>query len=225
MIKPEFTFFDLDGVLIDSEKLKAQAHAYATWSVTGIERDPRDYDTVMGRSQSYVTRYFLNDITAANSTMNRYDHIFSHEYRRLLDTSLHEMPGASAILQALVESKIGIGVVTSSPRNLAERCLSALDLKRYINFMVCSEDVMHHKPSPEPYRLAVTKSGSKASCSIAIDDTDSGIRSARQAGLIAIGLRSGHNAAQKLVDANYFIESLPGLTHLWKNINGRPHSD
>jgi HAD superfamily hydrolase (TIGR01509 family) len=216
MIRPDFAFFDLDGVLIDSEKLKAHAHVYTCKSIAGIERSPHDYEHVMGKSQSEVIQYLLNQNLLTSDTKKRYDKVFCEEYLRLLDTSLHEMPGATPLLQTLVHNKVRIGVVTSSPRELAEKSLSVLGLRKYIHLMICSEDVVHQKPSPDPYRLAIIKADSDATHSIAIDDTQTGITSAKRAGLVTIGLRHGDNSTQKLSDANYVIGSLLELPNLWQ---------
>jgi beta-phosphoglucomutase-like phosphatase (HAD superfamily) len=91
-----------------------------------------------------------------------------------------------------------------------------VDLKRYIYLIICSEDIVHQKPSPEPYRLAISMAHSDVTHSIAVDDTLAGITSARRAGLVTVGLRHRDNSAQDLSGANYIIESLLELPKLWE---------
>ncbi len=56
--------------------------------------------------------------------------------------------------------------------------------------VICGEDVVKKKPHPEAYLLAMEKMGVQPNICLAIEDSENGLLSARQAGLEVLVVRS-----------------------------------
>ena len=52
-----------------------------------------------------------------------------------------------------------MAVVSSGPRAMVEQFLQQTNLRHLFEVMVCAEDVMNHKPHPEPFLIAAQKLG------------------------------------------------------------------
>jgi beta-phosphoglucomutase-like phosphatase (HAD superfamily) len=83
--------------------------------------------------------------------------------------------------------------------------IAALGIAENILFSVSLDDVDHGKPAPHPYRLTVRKIAMCSEEIIAIEDSETGARSARTAGLKVVGYRIGE-AAREMID--WRIENL-----------------
>jgi HAD superfamily hydrolase (TIGR01509 family) len=212
---PRFIFFDLDGVLIDSEVLKAAAHVEVSMALANASRKIEDYVAVMGQSQRSVTLHFLRGSPVTEDLLQDYDRRFWRVFTASLSSSLKPAPGAASLLTSLKASGIGTAVVTTSPRAVAERALATVGLAQFIDFLVCAEDVVRHKPDPAPYLEALKRSNASANESIGIEDTDAGVASAYQAGLAVVAMRHRLNSGHSLLQAAHRIDQLGELPSLW----------
>jgi beta-phosphoglucomutase-like phosphatase (HAD superfamily) len=77
-----------------------------------------------------------------------------------------------------------ISIVTSSNRFVVLQILTAFNLLNVFSNIVSSDDVSDTKPSPEPYLKSM--SAHPQAIHIAIEDSDLGITSAKQAGMMVL---------------------------------------
>ena len=96
-------------------------------------------------------------------------------------------PGIRETLEVLY-GKILMAIVTTSKRDNLKTKLQRTKLEKYFNFWITREDFKNEKPDPEPYLLAVKKSGLKPKECLAIEDNEKGIYAAKKAGLICYDL-------------------------------------
>jgi beta-phosphoglucomutase len=73
--------------------------------------------------------------------------------------------------------------VTSSPRAAALRWLKRNAFLDLTDIVVGGDEVASRKPAPEPYCLALARTGCAAATSIAVEDSFAGVRAAVGAGL------------------------------------------
>ena len=86
------------------------------------------------------------------------------------------------------KDKYTFGLVTSNLPKIVEIILKNLQIKEHFSFILTEDDVKEVKPSPEPYLTALEKSGVKKDEAIVVEDTPSGIKSAKAADLKCIAL-------------------------------------
>ena len=104
--------FDLDGTLVDSEKLKGKALA-ETCSLFGAKVDADIYKAVMGESWAHVTAYFFKkaNITPDFDTFNDQ---FKKIYQELIRTELKANPNIEKLLTKLKAKEKILGLVISA---------------------------------------------------------------------------------------------------------------
>jgi sugar-phosphatase len=114
------------------------------------------------------------------------------------------LPGSARLLRDLLLSRFA--VVTSATRPLAVARLGYAGLS-VPNHMVTADDVVHGKPSPEPYLKGAALLGVTAADCLVFEDTPAGIASARSAGMHVIALRTTY-PAPALAAADAIVASL-----------------
>ena len=105
------------------------------------------------------------------------------EYRRIVKAELKGYPGVRRCLGDLSRSA-ALGYATSNHRVDADLVLSVTALDELFGFGVAYEDVTEHKPDPEPYLSVSAALGVAPGECIAVEDSPSGISSARRAGMM-----------------------------------------
>lgn len=100
---------------------------------------------------------------------------------------LDAMPGAVAVMRALAARSVGQVCVSNSNRRIVGANLAALGVAELVAGIVGLDDVRMGKPDPEPYRAGCGLLGLPAAAVIAVEDSATGVASARAAGLFVVG--------------------------------------
>ncbi|MFC3502407.1 HAD family hydrolase [Micromonospora krabiensis] len=178
--------FDMDGTLVDSEKL---------WAVALRELAAR-----YGGALSEETRKAIIGTSMADSMRMLHDALGQPERdpavsaawinARILElfrTGLSWRPGALALLQAVRDAAIPTALVTSSGRPLVEVALDTLGRDSF-DVVVCGDEVEAGKPHPEPYLTAARLLGVPIERCVAIEDSATGVASAVAAGAAVLAV-------------------------------------
>jgi len=99
-------------------------------------------------------------------------------------------PGARELLAELAERGVPCALVTMSYRALAETVVGMCPPGSFAA-LVCGDEVTHHKPHAEPYLRAAEHLGVDVRRCVAIEDSLTGITSARAAGAATLGVGPG----------------------------------
>lgn len=178
--------FDLDGVLLNSTPVHAEAYRKALATV-GIRRV--DYSPIAGMTTECGMRRILkNSGLAVTAGQFRQLTALKRRFARVL---MHAAPpvasGAGALLRRL-SSRVRLGLVTSASPSTTACFFRATKMRPLFSAVITSSNLRHSKPHPEPYRLALKKLRITADQAIAVEDSISGIRSARRAGLRVVAV-------------------------------------
>lgn len=172
--------FDMDGLLIDSERIIMQACISAAKGV-GITYTQAEYTQLIGRAGPDSTRRMieqLNGIENFNRVMQGLD-------ARLAERN-HSFPlkhGARELLEYYQSNNIICSVASSSPTQNIHHRLSQVGVLDFFSHITSGQEVTHGKPSPDIYLLAVEKLVLNVSECIAFEDSETGARAAIAAGL------------------------------------------
>ncbi len=174
--------FDMDGVLIDTEK-----HYNAAWCEAahraGFERFAREHALMLRSCDPTLASEMMKDIFGAG-----FDYYAIREVRRglvaerLEKYGLEKKPGIDEILAFLHERKIKAAVATATPIELTLQHLEQIGVKDQFDRIVSAKQVAHGKPAPDVYLYACGQIGEDPSDCIAVEDSPNGIRSAYAAG-------------------------------------------
>jgi sugar-phosphatase len=182
--------FDLDGVLVDSARYIEQQ--WRSWATSkGLSPEPF--------LQVCHGRRALETIRLAAPHLNAEAEIAAFEPEQAGEMpGLDPVEGALRLLQQLPSGSWA--VATSGTRVTASARLKGAGLTMPV-VLVCSEDVVHGKPSPEVYLTAAARLGVLPSECLVIEDAPAGIEAARAAGMRVLALTTTHPATMLGADA------------------------
>jgi HAD superfamily hydrolase (TIGR01509 family) len=182
---PAGLVFDMDGLLLDSERLALEAFV-AACRRCGVEPDVAHYLPCIGTThastlailrQGYGAEFPLDDVVV--------------EWSRIYGARVHDepvplKPGARDALECVTAAGIPVAVATSTARATAEHKLGLAGLSAYVLHVVGGDEVARGKPDPAPYLEAARRLGRPPQRCWAVEDSDNGVRSAHAAGLQVI---------------------------------------
>jgi len=201
--------FDMDGVLVDTEPLKARAHR-AALEERGGELTSELYRRHMGNPHDRVIRAFLEGagLEASAAAAEAYEKSFRVAYRELLSDAAGPTGGARELLDACRAEGRPLALVTSSDRWMVEIALPKLGAGGLFEAVVTADDVEAEKPDPAPYLRAREALGARGRRAVAVEDTEAGVASATAAGLPTVAVRHAFNGDHDFGDAAAVLDSL-----------------
>ena len=176
-------FWGYDGVLVDTEGLyfAATQQILATVGVTLSKEQFIELILVQGKGAWHLA---IEKGVSQNSIKNLRDQRDAL-YSKLLCQDCSIIDGAREVIETL-HGRFFMGVVTSSRKEHFDLIHQSSGLLKYFNFVLTGDDYTKYKPDPEPYLLAVKKSGFQEEECIAIEDSERGLKSAKSAGIACI---------------------------------------
>ena len=199
--------FDCDGLLLDTERLWMKGEA-ALVERYGIEYTPELRERLFGVSADKLALMLEEILRRPGEGKRLVQELISHCWNEI-SRHAKPRPGAVELIEAMRnhEEKIPIGVASNSPRGLVEEALETAGLSGAFGTIVGYEDVYEPKPAPEPYVTCCERLGADPTRSVALEDSPTGVASARAAGMFVIGVPSepniplkGHRQAVSLKD-------------------------
>lgn len=148
--------FDLDGLLVDTEKLHFEAYqTLCSRYNTSLDWDYRRYVEIAHKSSEGLR----NELLSLLSTSPDWDLLYKEKREIYLDLlkkgSLQLMPGVEKILTELSDARIKRCVVTHSPKEQVERIKTVLPILQSIPVWITREDYENPKPAPDGYLKAI----------------------------------------------------------------------
>ena len=174
--------FDMDGVLIDSERIiRAAAQAAAL----EIDRQLTDdfYASVLGLPGARVEAAFMAEF-GPDFPLPDYRKRFERCYRLEVDErGIQPKPGVPELLQLLRARGVPVAVATATRSGNAERALEAAGLLDHLPVCVTGDQVAQSKPAPDVFLAAAARLGLAPELCIAVEDSEVGARAAVAAGM------------------------------------------
>lgn len=186
--QPAAVLFDMDGTLIDSEKL---------WDIALFELAARYGGTL----SSAARRAMVGTSMAESMTILHTDlgqpwrdpqagiAWLERRMAELFATDLSWRPGARQLLRVVRQAGIPTALVTSTSRALVEVALDTLGRDSF-DVVVCGDEVSAPKPDPTPYLTAARRLAVPIRRCVAIEDSPAGVTSARTAGALVLAVPS-----------------------------------
>jgi HAD superfamily hydrolase (TIGR01509 family) len=207
----EAVIFDLDGVLLDSEKLWNQSKRAFVEANGGRWRDDAARE-MLGMSSPEWSSYMHDQLGVPlppEEINRRVVAQMEDRYR----SGLPLLPGAVEAVRRLA-AHWREALASSANREIIDLVLELSGLADTFTSTVSSEEVARGKPAPDVYLEAVRRLGVEPARSVAIEDSGNGLRSAAAAGLttIAVPNRDYPPSPDALALAAATITSLDELT-------------
>jgi HAD superfamily hydrolase (TIGR01509 family) len=207
----EAVVFDLDGVLLDTEELWDEARRQIAEERGGRWR-PDAQRAMMGMSSPEWSQYMHDAIGVPDPP----ERISEEVVERLAELYRRELPLVDGAIDAVrrIGARWPLGIASSSNRPLIDLFLELTETRALFRATVSSEEVAHGKPAPDVYIEAARRLEVGSERCAAIEDSESGIRSAAGAGMrvVAIPNRVFPPSNEALSSAGVVLDSLAELT-------------
>ena len=178
--------FDMDGVVIDTEKLYTRFWMEAARELghpMTLEQALQMRSLGQGPSQEKLDSFFgpgVVDYTELRSIRIQRMDAFIAEH------GVEEKPGIRALLAHLKEQNIPCAITSSSSIPVIREHLGNLGLLEGFTALCSGKDVPHGKPAPDIYLHGAAVLGLKPENCLAIEDSPAGIEAAWRAGCMSI---------------------------------------
>ncbi|MEE6259914.1 HAD family hydrolase [Plantactinospora sonchi] len=199
--------FDMDGTLVDSERLWDTGLQELAAHYGGTLSEPARL-AMVGTSMAVSMEILHTDLAQpwrdpADSTA-----WLERRVAELFLTELRWRPGALALVQAVRAVPIPTALVTSTARSLVEVALNTLGRDTF-DVIVCGDEVTATKPDPVPYLTAARLLDVPINRCVAIEDSPTGVASALAAGASVLAVPSV--VPIDPVDGVHLLETLTGV--------------
>ena len=180
---PKAVLWDMDGTLVDTEpywiesEFELAARHGGAWSrehaLNLVGHDLLD-------SGRYIREHMGIDVEPADIVEELLDGVVAR-----VEAEVPWRPGALDLLADLASHDVRCALVTMSYRRFVAPVLTKLPEGTF-EVIVTGDAVSHGKPHPEPYRKAIRELRVEAGDCLAVEDSNTGARSAETAGCIVL---------------------------------------
>ncbi len=212
-MKKQAVIFDMDGVITDSEPFYAEA-VNVVLAPLGHRLTDEDHRAIMGSSIDYTWQWVI-DRFGLDGDVERWKAPYDVAVEGLLRQKVTPAPGLYALLDALEDRGVKLGLATSSQGNWVEAVLERLDLAGRFGAIATAEMVREAKPASDLYLLAARQLGVAPRACLAIEDTPRGIASAQAAGMATVAVRTEATTHMDVSAAERSIDSLEQFDLSW----------
>jgi HAD superfamily hydrolase (TIGR01509 family) len=212
--RPGAVLFDMDGLMLDSERAINACMAQAAREL-GHEVPDTLWLQMIGGGEGLCRRLLADQVGDAAGVA-----LLAHAerlYDAVADAGIDHRPGVVGLLEWLVARDVPRAVATSTRRPLAMRKLAAAGLLPYFDAVCTSSDVARPKPAPDVYLLAASTLGIAPARCLVLEDSPTGVRAALAAGMTPVQVPDllapdaatralGHRIVASLDEARLLLE-------------------
>lgn len=205
--------FDMDGVLVDTERQYIEEERAFGAEVLGLALSDEELFGMVGGShqdfRSSMVSWFARagiviDADEACERFGAWESCRPRDYRALLN------PGVASTIAELRSRGVRTALASSSPMKNIRTVLAACGLDDLFEVVVSGEQFKQSKPNPEIYLHTLELLGLSAEACCCVEDSVPGITAGKAAGLTVIAKREDRFGFSQ-ADADYVIDAIPDL--------------
>lgn len=199
--------FDMDGVIADTEPLHVEAEI-ETCRHYGFDFDPDDWTGFKGRTAEDIADMLI--ARYGNPAELSSDEFVEHKTSVFLEIAGGRIEPIDGILDFLGwsrEEHRHMSLVTSSNARVQSLIVARFGIEGLFDTFVTGDDIPEGdgKPHPRPYQLAMERLGAEAESSLVVEDSASGIQSAKAAGCKVLAIATSHPPEELRIQEPDFI--------------------
>jgi len=183
---PAAALFDNDGLTLDTETAwtRAEAALFARYGQTFTMDHKRE---LLGTAPAVSAAKLERMLGQPGPALS--DELYALAIEEVGKTA-EPMPGAVALLAALAQAGVPVGLVSNARRQFVEPALRAAGLHDAFAVVVTVDDVARPKPAPDAYLAAAVALGAEPAACAVLEDSPTGLAAGRAAGALTIGIPS-----------------------------------
>lgn len=203
----KYILFDLDGTLIDTNKLIIDSFKHTYKTCLGLEVDEQEILKYFGEPLIVTLRRYSED--RAEELFRTY--IEYNEARHNDTVTIFE--GVREMLEELDRQGFYLAMVTSKRKKVALMGLELFDIRKHFDVLVALEDTELHKPNPAPVVKALELLGAQPEEAIMVGDSVYDIHCAHGAGVKAalVTWSAAHSCQEDCISADYVVHDTKEL--------------
>ncbi|MEX2605852.1 MAG: HAD family phosphatase [Kiritimatiellia bacterium] len=183
-MKIEAVLFDMDGTLIDTERMGASSWDHAGEDV-GLFVSEEVKRRMVGRNMPDI-RALVEAALPGEDVDPLLDRANFHYHRLVTESVPPIKPGALEFLEWLKRSSVPMALATSSHAHQAEDKLGRTGLRAYFDFLIAGDQIDRGKPHPEIFQRAAEGLGRPIGRCAVFEDSLPGIEAAQRSGAFAV---------------------------------------
>lgn len=177
--------FDMDGLLIDSERTIMQTWTRVALDL-GVSIAPDAYRRIIGRN-SVESRGMLIDLMGSEPLYLEAQQRVRHVLEAPCDEPLFPLkPGALTLLTELARAGVPCAVASSSAAREIRSRLALVDVLHFFKAVAGGDEVPRGKPDPAVYQLAAQRLDMPAERCLAFEDSENGSLAANRSGATVV---------------------------------------
>lgn len=203
--EPDAYLFDMDGLLLDTERMFMDAFVALTADI-GIEAASARgfFETLVGTS-SAVTTARLRDFLPKAVETDVFDQSWRALHKANVKSGVPIKAHAVDVLQAIQDKGKPMAVVTSTHGEPARHHLEVAGLLPFFETVCAGDEVSANKPDPAPYLTGADRLGVDPARCVAFEDSDLGTTAARRAGCVTVQIPDIRPQGAPLPDLGQFV--------------------
>ncbi len=191
----KYVIFDVDGVLIDSEKVITTAASRAL-AERGIKAGLKDFMPYIGAGEEKFIVELAKKYGKEDFIDEMLERMFEF-YEQTVYTELKVFPSVLGTIDELYGRGVSLAIASSATRRKLTVSLKAAGIdENKFKVILSGDDVSAKKPSPEIYiKTAEALSAPPSEC-VVIEDALNGVRSAKSAGMKCVAVTTSFSRAE-----------------------------
>jgi HAD superfamily hydrolase (TIGR01509 family) len=181
--------FDMDGTLIDSEKVWDRSLVEVLRWLGGTDLSAAARRETLGGNLESSLRIVFREagVEPEAELFDKAARMLVEKTAEFFEDGLPWRPGAVAVLEAVRAAGVPLALVTNTGRYLTDKALVGIGRERF-DVTVCGDEVPHGKPAPDPYLRAAALLGVPIAECVAVEDSPTGIAAAEAAGAAVLAV-------------------------------------
>jgi HAD superfamily hydrolase (TIGR01509 family) len=183
---PAAALFDNDGLTLDTESAwtRAETALFARYGQTFTMHHKHE---LLGTAPAESARKLERMLGRPGPALS--DELYELAIEEV-GLGVEPRPGAVALLAALTEAGVPVGLVSNARRRFVERGLRAAGMYDTFAVIITADDVVNPKPAPDAYIAGAAALGAEARDCVVLEDSPTGLAAGRAAGALTIGIPS-----------------------------------
>ena len=202
--------FDLDGTLVDTERLWVAAAEQVLRDKGHPVTHEQALGLIYGRAWGDIRDEMLRDYPDAFADTADLERQMGAVFEALKGECDVRIHSSIDLLRRLAATHT-IAVVSGSSRSVIDEMLRVAGVAGLVATVVSTEDTPRGKPDPAPFALAAERLGLLPEHCLVFEDSRAGVLSARAAGMRVIALQRDGAPPQDLSDADQVVADLAEL--------------